>query len=109
MEEIGIRGLHNRRNAMAAAAICLARGVEPDAVRAGLRTFAGVEHRLEEVATVDGVLYVNDSKATNVDSHARGPRELRDARAPDPRRRRPRARTSRRCARPRPSAAPAST
>ena len=68
VEEIGIRGLHNRRNAMAAAAICLARGVEPDAVRAGLRTFAGVEHRLEEVATVDGVLYVNDSKATNVDS-----------------------------------------
>jgi UDP-N-acetylmuramoylalanine--D-glutamate ligase len=68
VEEIAIRGLHNRRNAMAAAAICLARGVEADAVRAGLRTFAGVEHRLEEVATVDGVLYVNDSKATNVDS-----------------------------------------
>ncbi|MEP6952874.1 MAG: UDP-N-acetylmuramoyl-L-alanine--D-glutamate ligase [Solirubrobacteraceae bacterium] len=68
VEEIGIRGLHNRRNAMAAAAICLARGVELDAVRAGLRTFAGVEHRLEEVATLDAVLYVNDSKATNVDS-----------------------------------------
>jgi UDP-N-acetylmuramoylalanine--D-glutamate ligase len=68
VEEIGLRGLHNRRNAMAAAAICLARGIEPDAVRAGLRTFAGVEHRLEEVATVDGVLYVNDSKATNVAS-----------------------------------------
>jgi UDP-N-acetylmuramoylalanine--D-glutamate ligase len=68
VEEIGLRGLHNRRNAMAAAAICLARGLEPDAVRAGLRTFAGVEHRLEEVATVDGVLYVNDSKATNVAS-----------------------------------------
>jgi UDP-N-acetylmuramoylalanine--D-glutamate ligase len=68
VEEIGLRGLHNRRNAMAAAAICLARGIEPDAVRAGLRTFAGVEHRLEEVASIDGVLYVNDSKATNVDS-----------------------------------------
>ena len=53
---------------MAAAAVCLARGVDVDAVRDGLRTFAGVEHRLEEVATVDGVLYVNDSKATNVDS-----------------------------------------
>jgi len=37
-------------------------------VRAGLRTFAGVQHRLEEVATVEGVLYVNDSKATNVAS-----------------------------------------
>ena len=53
---------------MAAAAVCLARGVDIDAVRDGLRTFGGVEHRLEEVATVDGVLYVNDSKATNVDS-----------------------------------------
>jgi UDP-N-acetylmuramoylalanine--D-glutamate ligase len=53
---------------MAAAAICLARGIEPDAVRSGLQTFAGVEHRLEEVATIDGVLYVNDSKATNVAS-----------------------------------------
>jgi UDP-N-acetylmuramoylalanine--D-glutamate ligase len=68
VEELALRGLHNRRNAMAAAAICLARGVEPDAVRTALRTFAGVEHRLEDVATIDGVLYVNDSKATNVAS-----------------------------------------
>jgi UDP-N-acetylmuramoylalanine--D-glutamate ligase len=68
VEEIGLRGAHNRANAMAAAAVCLARGFELDAVRAGLRTFAGVEHRLEEVATRDGVLYVNDSKATNVAS-----------------------------------------
>ena len=68
VEEIGLRGLHNRRNAMAAAAICLARGLEPDAVRSALRSFAGVEHRLEEVASIDGVLFVNDSKATNVAS-----------------------------------------
>jgi UDP-N-acetylmuramoylalanine--D-glutamate ligase len=67
-EEIRLRGAHNRANAAAAAAICLARGIDPDAVRAGLRTFAGVEHRLEDVATVGGVLYVNDSKATNVAS-----------------------------------------
>jgi UDP-N-acetylmuramoylalanine--D-glutamate ligase len=67
-EEIRLRGAHNRANAAAAAAICLARGIDRDAVRAGLRTFAGVEHRLEDVATVDGVLYVNDSKATNVAS-----------------------------------------
>jgi UDP-N-acetylmuramoylalanine--D-glutamate ligase len=67
-DEIRLRGEHNRRNAMAAAAVCLARGVDVAAVREGLRTFAGVEHRLEEVATVDGVLHVNDSKATNVDS-----------------------------------------
>jgi UDP-N-acetylmuramoylalanine--D-glutamate ligase len=67
-EQIRLRGAHNRANAAAAAAIALARGIDPDAVRAALAAFAGVEHRLEEVATVDGVLYVNDSKATNVDS-----------------------------------------
>jgi UDP-N-acetylmuramoylalanine--D-glutamate ligase len=53
---------------MAAAALALARGLEPDAVREALATFAGVAHRLEEVAQRDGVLYVNDSKATNVES-----------------------------------------
>jgi UDP-N-acetylmuramoylalanine--D-glutamate ligase len=68
VDEIRLPGAHNRANAMAAAAVCLARGVDVDAVRDGLRTFAGVEHRLEEVATRDGVLFVNDSKATNVDS-----------------------------------------
>jgi UDP-N-acetylmuramoylalanine--D-glutamate ligase len=66
--DIRLRGAHNRANAAAAAAICLARGIDVDAVRAGLRTFAGVEHRLEEVATIGGVLFVNDSKATNVAS-----------------------------------------
>jgi UDP-N-acetylmuramoylalanine--D-glutamate ligase len=68
VEEVRLRGAHNIENAMAAAAVCLARGVEEDAVREGLRSFAGVPHRLEEVATRDGVLYVNDSKATNVAS-----------------------------------------
>jgi UDP-N-acetylmuramoylalanine--D-glutamate ligase len=67
-EQIRLRGAHNRANAAAAVEIALARGIDPDAVRAALAAFAGVEHRLEEVATVDGVLYVNDSKATNVDS-----------------------------------------
>jgi UDP-N-acetylmuramoylalanine--D-glutamate ligase len=66
--EIRLPGAHNRENAMAAAAACLARGVAPDAVREGLATFAGVAHRLETVATVAGVRYVNDSKATNVAS-----------------------------------------
>jgi UDP-N-acetylmuramoylalanine--D-glutamate ligase len=65
-DELALRGPHNVRNAMAAAAAALARGLDPDAVRAGLRTFAGVPHRLEEVAERDGVTYVNDSKATNV-------------------------------------------
>jgi UDP-N-acetylmuramoylalanine--D-glutamate ligase len=66
--ELGLRGPHNVRNAMAAAAAALARGMDLDAVRAGLRSFTGVAHRLEEVAERDGVLYVNDSKATNVES-----------------------------------------
>jgi len=67
-EEIRLPGPHNRENAMAAAAVCLARGIDPDAVRVGLRSFRGVAHRLEPVAERDGVAYVNDSKATNVDS-----------------------------------------
>jgi UDP-N-acetylmuramoylalanine--D-glutamate ligase len=67
-DELRIRGEHNVDNAMAAAAVCLARGMEPDAVRRGLRSFAGVPHRLEEVVSREGVLYVNDSKATNVAS-----------------------------------------
>jgi UDP-N-acetylmuramoylalanine--D-glutamate ligase len=66
--EIRLRGAHNRENAMAAAAVCLARGLPADAVRQGLATFGGVAHRMEEVARRDGVLYVNDSKATNVAS-----------------------------------------
>jgi UDP-N-acetylmuramoylalanine--D-glutamate ligase len=53
---------------MAAAAVCLARGVDVAAVRDGLRTFAGVPHRLERVDDQDGVTYVNDSKATNLAS-----------------------------------------
>jgi UDP-N-acetylmuramoylalanine--D-glutamate ligase len=68
VDELRLRGAHNLQNAMATAAVCLARGLDPDAVRAGLRSFAGVAHRLEEVARRAGVLYVNDSKATNVAS-----------------------------------------
>jgi UDP-N-acetylmuramoylalanine--D-glutamate ligase len=65
-DELALRGLHNVRNAMAAAAVALARGLPIDAVRAGLKSFAGVPHRLEEITVRDGVTYVNDSKATNV-------------------------------------------
>ena len=68
VSEVALPGEHNRRNAMAAAAVCLARGLDPGAVTAGLRSFAGVPHRLELVAIQDGVAYVNDSKATNVAS-----------------------------------------
>ncbi len=68
VDELGLPGIHNRHNAMAAAAVTLARGVEVEAVVAGLRSFAGVAHRLEPVAERAGVAYVNDSKATNVAS-----------------------------------------
>ena len=49
VEELRLRGAHNRLNAMAAAAVTLARGMAPDAVREGLASFGGVAHRLEEV------------------------------------------------------------
>ena len=68
VEEIALPGAHNVQNAMATAAACLARGVDADAVATGLRTFAGVRHRLERIAVKDGVTWVNDSKATNVAS-----------------------------------------
>jgi UDP-N-acetylmuramoylalanine--D-glutamate ligase len=70
--EFGLLGGHNLENAMAAAAAALAMGIGEDAVRDGLRSFAGVPHRLERVAEIDGVLYVNDSKATNVASASVG-------------------------------------
>jgi UDP-N-acetylmuramoylalanine--D-glutamate ligase len=66
--EVSLPGAHNLDNAMAAAAACLARGLGPEDVARGLRTFPGVAHRLELIATRDGVDYVNDSKATNVAS-----------------------------------------
>ena len=66
--ELGIVGEHNVANAMAAASAALAMGLDRDAVREGLRGFAGVEHRLEQVAERDRVRFVNDSKATNVAS-----------------------------------------
>ena len=60
-----IRGEHNRANAAAATAAARAVGVDDDAIARGLEAFPGVEHRIEEIGTLDGVLYVNDSKATN--------------------------------------------
>jgi UDP-N-acetylmuramoylalanine--D-glutamate ligase len=71
-EQIRLRGEHNLENAMGASAAAIASGVPAEAVAAALRSFAGVPHRLEEVGSVNGVLYVNDSKATNVSSAVRG-------------------------------------
>ncbi|HET6400681.1 MAG TPA: UDP-N-acetylmuramoyl-L-alanine--D-glutamate ligase [Candidatus Kapabacteria bacterium] len=66
--EIGIPGPHNLMNAMAAALMTCVMGVEYNAIRETLRTFKGVEHRIEFVRELNGVKYYNDSKATNVDS-----------------------------------------
>jgi UDP-N-acetylmuramoylalanine--D-glutamate ligase len=71
-EEVRLRGEHNLENARGAAAAAIESGVPEEAVAGALRTFAGVPHRLEEVGSVNGVLYVNDSKATNVSSAVRG-------------------------------------
>jgi UDP-N-acetylmuramoylalanine--D-glutamate ligase len=68
VSELGLLGEHNVANAMAAAAAALSMGIDRDAVRAGLGSFAGVPHRLEQVAEIGGVRFVNDSKATNVAS-----------------------------------------
>jgi UDP-N-acetylmuramoylalanine--D-glutamate ligase len=68
VDDLGLLGEHNVANAMAAAAAALSMGLDRDAVREGLCTFAGVPHRLEQVAEIDGVRFVNDSKATNVAS-----------------------------------------
>jgi UDP-N-acetylmuramoylalanine--D-glutamate ligase len=61
-----IRGAHNRENAAAATAAARALGVSDEQIARALETFPGVPHRLEPVGEVNGVRYVNDSKATNV-------------------------------------------
>ena len=67
-----IPGMHNRENAAAATAAARAVGIEDDAIAEGLRTFRGVEHRLELIGEIDGVRFVNDSKATNTAAARRG-------------------------------------
>jgi len=66
--QIGIKGSHNRYNAMAATLAAQAMGIPAGAVASTLMSFQGVEHRLEFVRELDRVRYVNDSKGTNVDS-----------------------------------------
>jgi UDP-N-acetylmuramoylalanine--D-glutamate ligase len=65
-----LRGQHNAQNAACAAAAALALGLEPPAIQAGLRSFPGLAHRMEELGRRGAVLYVNDSKATNAASAA---------------------------------------
>jgi UDP-N-acetylmuramoylalanine--D-glutamate ligase len=65
-----LRGLHNAQNAACAVAAALALGLEPAAIQAGLRSFPGLAHRMEEIGRRGAILFVNDSKATNADSAA---------------------------------------
>jgi UDP-N-acetylmuramoylalanine--D-glutamate ligase len=65
-----LRGLHNAQNAACAAAAGLALGLNPAQIQSGLRSFPGLAHRMEQVGRKGGVLFVNDSKATNADSAA---------------------------------------
>ncbi len=65
-----LRGLHNAQNAACAAAAALGLGLKPPAIQAGLRSFPGLAHRMEEVGRRGKVLFVNDSKATNANSAA---------------------------------------
>lgn len=67
-DELRIPGWHNLQNAMCAATLALCMGLAPEAVQSGLRSFPGVEHRIEFVREAGSVRYVNDSKGTNPDS-----------------------------------------
>src|SRR2546423_736549 len=68
LQEIPLMGAHNVENVLAAVAATRLAGAEPAAIAKGVRSFAGVEHRLEFVAEIGGGRYYNDSKATNVDA-----------------------------------------
>ena len=68
LQELALGGKHNIYNSMAAAIAAKAMDIDNEAIRNGLATFQPVEHRLEKVLSIKDVLYINDSKATNVDS-----------------------------------------
>ena len=67
-EELALKGKHNVLNSMAATIAANVVGIKKEVIRESLKTFQGVEHRLQYVATVRGVRWINDSKATNVNS-----------------------------------------
>ena len=68
LSEISLKGAHNVENVLAAISIGVLAGIADEKIRGAVAAFKAVEHRLEYVATVRGVEYYNDSKATNVDA-----------------------------------------
>ncbi len=86
VSEIALKGAHNVENVLAAVAIGMAAGVEPAAIRRAVKDFRAVEHRLEYVATLRGVQYYNDSKATNVDATIKALESFPGQHSPHPRR-----------------------
>ena len=72
IHELKLLGMHNYENVMAASAMAICAGVDIETIREVLKSFGGVEHRIEFVKTVDGVDYYNDSKGTNTDAAIRG-------------------------------------
>ena len=68
LDEIPLRGRHNVDNVLAACLVADLYGIDPESMASTIRSFTGVEHRLETVAMINGIEFVNDSKATNVDS-----------------------------------------
>ena len=68
LQELALGGKHNVYNSMAAALAAKVMDIDNEAIRSGLATFQAVEHRLENVLSIKDVLYINDSKATNVDA-----------------------------------------
>lgn len=77
VDEIFIPGAHNLENALAAATVAMLAGVPAPVVRHTLRSFKGVEHRIETVCTTGGVTYINDSKGTNVDASIKAVRAMK--------------------------------
>ena len=68
LEELSLTGKHNLYNSMAAGISANVAGIKKETIREALSNFTGVEHRLEKVTSINGVEYINDSKATNVNS-----------------------------------------
>ena len=78
LDSLRLRGRHNRQNAVAAAAVACACGVTPGAIASAVESFAGVQHRLERVATLDGADYYDDSIATTPERTLAGIRSFQE-------------------------------